>query len=56
MKLISKQINIDTIPIRASWTREMSEDLMIFDKVYEYKFENELEVSIVKNILNMIVC
>ena len=48
MKLISKQINIDTIPIRASWTREMSEDLMIFDKVYEYKFENELEVSIVK--------
>lgn len=39
----SKIVSVKIYQVKASWTREMIDDLNNFDKMYRYKFENEFE-------------
>ena len=49
MKLTSKKIQVGNVPLNASWSSEAVNDLMAFDKHYEYLYENDIELSVVQN-------
>lgn len=48
--------------LKATWTREMAEDLKYFEEYYEYFFENNIEKNFIENnflveyVENKVIC